>query len=103
MKFKTTPILAVFMLSCLFISCEKAEQFIQKAVLNQIITNDRWLVENFSVSDTDVTSEYSQYEFEFNKVVVIRYYDINELHKKSYFLNDLNNFEKGIEIEHQTE
>jgi hypothetical protein len=67
MKFKATPILAVFMLSCLFISCEKAEQFIQKAVLTQIITNDRWLVENFSVSDTDVTSEYSQYEFEFNK------------------------------------
>ena len=67
MKFKATPILAVFMLSCLFISCEKAEQFIQKAVLTQIITNDRWLVENFSVSGTDVTSEYSQYEFEFNK------------------------------------
>jgi hypothetical protein len=25
------------------------------------------MVENFSVSDTDVTSEYSQYEFEFHK------------------------------------
>lgn len=35
--------------------------------------------------------------------MVIIYYDINELQKKSYFLNDLNNFEKGIEIEHQTE
>ena len=67
MKFKTTPVLAVFMLSCLFISCEKAEQFIQKAVLTQIITNDRWLVENFSVSDIDVTSEYNAYEFEFHK------------------------------------
>ena len=67
MKFKTTPVLAVFMLSCLFISCEKAEQFIQKAVLTQIITNDRWLVENFSVSGLNVTSEYNAYEFEFNK------------------------------------
>ena len=67
MKFKSTPILAVFMLSCLFISCEKAEQFIQKAVLTQIITTDRWGVEAFTVTGADVTTEYNGYEFEFNK------------------------------------
>ena len=42
----------------------KAEQFIQKAVLTQIITTDRWGVEAFTVSGADVTTEYNGYEFE---------------------------------------
>jgi hypothetical protein len=67
MKFKATSYVAVLMLSFIFSSCEKAEQFIQKAVLTQIITNDRWVVETFAVSGTDVTGEYAPYEFEFNK------------------------------------
>jgi hypothetical protein len=67
MKFKATPFVAVLMLSIIFSSCEKAEQFLQKAVLSQIITNDRWVVEIFEVSGTDVTGEYTPYEFEFNK------------------------------------
>jgi hypothetical protein len=67
MKTMSTRIVAVILLSLTFVSCEKAEQFIQKAVLTQIITNDRWVVETFSVSGTDVTTEYTPYEFEFNK------------------------------------
>lgn len=67
MKLKTTSIVAVLMLSVIFSSCEKAEQFFQKAVLTQIITNDRWIVETFAVSGTDITGEYTPYEFEFNK------------------------------------
>lgn len=67
MKFKATSYVAVLMLSVIFSSCEKAEQFLQKAVLTQIITNDRWVVETFAVSGTDVTGEYAPYEFEFNK------------------------------------
>lgn len=66
MKTKATMLVAVVMLSFIFSSCEKAEQFIQKAVLSQIITNDRWVVEIFTVSGTDVTAEYAPYEFEFN-------------------------------------
>jgi len=64
MKFKATPLVAVLMLSIIFSSCEKAEQFLQKAVLTQIITSDRWVVETFAVSGTDVTAEYAPYEFE---------------------------------------
>jgi hypothetical protein len=67
MKTKSTSIVAILLLSLLFSSCEKAEQFIQKAVLSQVITSDRWVVETFTVSGTDVTSEYAPYEFEFNK------------------------------------
>ncbi len=67
MKTKTTTLVAVLLLSLIFSSCEKAEQFIQKAVLSQVITSDRWVVETFAVSGTDVTGEYSPYEFEFNK------------------------------------
>ena len=67
MKFKATPLVAVLILSIIFSSCEKAEQFLQKAVLTQIITSDRWVVETFAVSGTDVTAEYAPYEFEFNK------------------------------------
>jgi hypothetical protein len=66
MKTKATLFVAVVMLSFIFSSCEKAEQFIQKAVLTEIITNDRWLVEAFAVSGTDVTTEYAPYQFEFN-------------------------------------
>jgi hypothetical protein len=66
MKSKATLFVAVVMLSFIFTSCEKAEQFLQKAVIKQIITNDRWIVETFTVSGTDVTSEYAPYEFEFN-------------------------------------
>ena len=66
MKTKATLFVAVIMLSFIFSSCEKAEQFIQKAVLTEIITNDRWLVEAFAVSGTDVTTEYAPYQFEFN-------------------------------------
>lgn len=66
MKSKATLFVAVVMLSFIFTSCEKAEQFLQKAVLTEIITNDRWLVEAFAVSGTDVTTEYAPYEFEFN-------------------------------------
>lgn len=67
MKFKATTFVAVMMLSSIFTSCEKAEQFLQKAVLSQIITTDRWVVETFAVAGTDVTAEYAPYEFEFNK------------------------------------
>ena len=67
MKTVSTRIVAVLLLSLSFVSCEKAEQFIQKAVLTQIITTDRWVVETFAVSGTDVTAEYTPYEFEFNK------------------------------------
>ena len=67
MKSNATTLVAVLMLSIIFTSCEKAEQFLQKAVLTQIITNDRWVVETFAVSGTDVTGEYAPYEFEFNK------------------------------------
>ena len=67
MKFKATPLVAVLMLSTIFSSCEKAEQFLQKAVLSQIITTDRWVVETFAVAGTDVTAEYAPYEFEFSK------------------------------------
>jgi hypothetical protein len=66
MKTKATLFVAVVTLSFIFSSCEKAEQFIQKAVLTEIITNDRWLVEAFAVSGTDVTTEYAPYQFEFN-------------------------------------
>ena len=66
MKTKATLFVAVAMLSVIFTSCEKAEQFLQKAVIKQIITNDRWVVEIFTVSGTDVTTEYTPYEFEFN-------------------------------------
>jgi hypothetical protein len=66
MKTKATLFVAVMMLSFIFTSCEKAEQFLQKAVIKQIITNDRWVVETFTVSGTDVTNEYSPYEFVFN-------------------------------------
>jgi len=66
MKSKATLFVAVVMLSFIFTSCEKAEQFLQKAVLTEIITNDRWLVEAFAVSGADVTTEYAPYEFEFN-------------------------------------
>jgi hypothetical protein len=66
MKSKATLFVAVVMLSFIFSSWEKAEQFLQKAVIKQIITNDRWIVETFTVSGTDVTSEYAPYEFEFN-------------------------------------
>lgn len=67
MKTKSTTLVAVMLLSFVFSSCEKAEQFIQKAVLSQVITSDRWIVETFAVSGTDVTAEYVPYEFEFNK------------------------------------
>jgi hypothetical protein len=66
MKIKATLFVAVLTLSFIFSSCEKAEQFLQKAVLKEIITNDRWVVETFAVSGTDVTNEYTSYEFEFN-------------------------------------
>jgi len=66
MKTKATLFVAVVMLSFIFSSCEKAEQFIQKAVIKQIITSDRWVVEAFTVSGTDVTTEYTPFEFEFN-------------------------------------
>lgn len=67
MKTRATTMVAVLLLSFIFSSCEKAEQLIQKAVLSQVITSDRWVVETFAVSGTDVTSEYAPYEFEFNK------------------------------------
>ncbi len=67
MKTKATSIVAILLLSLFFSSCEKAEQFIQKAVLSQVITSDRWVVETFAVAGTDVTSEYAPYEFEFHK------------------------------------
>lgn len=66
MKTKATLFVAVLLLSFTFSSCEKAEQFLQKAVLQQIITNDRWVIEVFTVSGTDVTQEYVPYEFEFH-------------------------------------
>ncbi len=66
MKTKATLAVAVLMLSFIFSSCEKTEQFLQKAVLTQIITNDRWVVETFTVSGADVTIDYAPYEFEFN-------------------------------------
>jgi hypothetical protein len=66
MKTKATLLVAVILLSFTFSSCEKAEQFLQQAVLKQIITNDRWVVEVFTVAGTDVTQEYTPYEFEFH-------------------------------------
>ena len=79
MKTKATSIVAVLLLSFIFSSCEKAEQFIQKAVLTQIITNDRWVVETFAVSGTDVSSEYMPYEFEFNKNGTVTAYKATEI------------------------
>jgi hypothetical protein len=78
MKLKATSYVAVLMLSFIFSSCEKAEQFLQKAVLTQIITNDRWVVETFTVSGTDVTTEYAPYEFEFNKNGTVTAYKSTE-------------------------
>jgi hypothetical protein len=66
MKIKATLFVAVLTLSFIFSSCEKAEQFLQKAVLKEIITTDRWVVETFTASGTDVTTDYASYEFEFN-------------------------------------
>jgi hypothetical protein len=66
MKTKATLFVAVVTLSFIFSSCEKAEQFLQKAVLKEIITNDHWVVETFAVSGTDITAEYMPYEFAFN-------------------------------------
>jgi hypothetical protein len=74
MKSKATLFVAVVMLSFIFTSCEKAEQFLQKAVIKQIITNDRWVVEIFTVSGVDVTSDYAPYEFEFNANGIVTAY-----------------------------
>jgi hypothetical protein len=78
MKTKATLFVALLMLSFIFSSCEKAEQFLQKAILKQIITNDRWVVETFTVSGTDVTADYTPFEFEFNTNGTVTAYKVTD-------------------------
>jgi len=61
---------AKFLLILLIISisiahCAKKKEEIQKDLVIGVITNGRWLVQYFSENTTDVSNEFTNYEFQF--------------------------------------
>ena len=53
------------MISISIAHCAKKKEEIQKDLVIQVITNGRWLVQYFSENTTDVSNEFTNYEFQF--------------------------------------
>ncbi|HRE52135.1 MAG TPA: hypothetical protein PK339_11980 [Flavitalea sp.] len=49
----------------LFISCEKLIEDKKKDLLMEIITNGTWYIHQYREVDTDITEEFSGYQFQF--------------------------------------
>ena len=45
--------------------CSKSEEELQKELIISIMTDGRWLVQNFAEQNTDLSAEFSGYEFQF--------------------------------------
>ena len=57
------PILIILLSSFLVNSCSKEK--IQQNIIVDAVTNGRWLVTQFTEGTTDVTSEFTPFEFQF--------------------------------------
>lgn len=68
---KNYPLLLIlFLITILSFSCEKAKEIVAQQSEDLVITlmtNGRWVVDQFSVSGTDVKLEFDGYEFQFLK------------------------------------
>jgi hypothetical protein len=53
------------MISISIAHCTKQKEEIQKDLVIQVMTSGRWVVQSFSENNTDVTAEFSTYEFQF--------------------------------------
>jgi hypothetical protein len=66
---KNYPILllALFLLAIAFSvgSCSKKIEDIKKNLVIDAMTDGRWLVQTFTDNDTDITSQFASYEFQF--------------------------------------
>jgi hypothetical protein len=58
-------VLLLLIISISIAHCAKKKEEIQKDLVIQVMTSGRWLVQNFSENTTDVTNEFTNYEFQF--------------------------------------
>jgi len=47
--------------------CAKKVEQIKKNIVVDAITNGRWIVQSFTDNDTDITSQFAPYEFQFHE------------------------------------
>lgn len=60
-------------------SCSKKIEDLKKNAILDAMTNGRWLVQTFTDNDTDITSEFGSYEFQFSTDgTVAGYYGVNQ-------------------------
>jgi hypothetical protein len=58
-------VLILLIISISIAHCAKKKEEIQKDLVIGVITNGRWLVQYFSENTTDVSNEFTNYEFQF--------------------------------------
>src|ERR1700694_4000724 len=54
----------IILLTCFF-SCKKAIEQKKQDLIVQAMTSGRWIVQNYTAGNTDVTAEFTGYEFQF--------------------------------------
>lgn len=57
-------LLTIFLLTSI-ISCKKSIDHFKENYVLGVLTNGRWLMDNYTVNDVDITSDFSEYEFQF--------------------------------------
>ena len=54
----------IILLTCFF-SCKKAIEQKKQDLIVQAMTSGRWIIQNYTAGNTDVTAEFTGYEFQF--------------------------------------
>jgi len=58
-------VLILLMISISIAHCAKKKEEIQTDLVIKVMTSGRWIVENFSENNSDLSSEFANYEFQF--------------------------------------
>lgn len=52
-------------LICALFSCKKTVDNLKADYVLGVLTNGRWFLDNYTLNDVDITSNFSEYEFQF--------------------------------------
>jgi hypothetical protein len=63
--FSPNSVLFMLIISISVAHCTKAKQDLQKSFALQVMTSGRWVVQDFTENNADVTTAFAPYEFQF--------------------------------------
>lgn len=64
-------VLVIFLFATPFAGCKKTIEKIQEDIIIKAMTDGQWVITNFKLNGTDITSDFSDYKFKYysNKTV----------------------------------